>query len=279
MRLATDVRNAVHAISSDAGLDDFCRAVEVSTTTTDRQTGILLVGGSQPRDLAVRTAQAGLRLDRLPSYWSHAALVLSWPQDSKPQGILGVEVSMIPEDFSSQVPERNGVTLFSMDRYENVTNYPNLCFAAICGSTAELEQQKQQIVRAALNPLQNRLQYRLWEWLGPWWDYVQAPDVAQNPLAKAIPLPSAALCEYAYAAAGLDVTPAATEPSVCPELLWAVFLYWYRNLGLQSADLRVWARIGSADRQMRLPLDGSLAGDFNTRLGIHLKPPTAESSP
>src|SRR5687767_11784622 len=118
MRYSSNVAANVHTFKETLSGKAFCDAVAESTKQLKlKRTGsLLLVGGSSPHDLAVRHAQSVLRWDRLPSYWSHAAIILDWPESASPQQVLGVEVALNPEVAGEQVPERNGATLFRLSR-------------------------------------------------------------------------------------------------------------------------------------------------------------------
>lgn len=272
MRLSTEKRAAVVDLQRGSSLVEFVARVALETTELDRTGGVFLIGGTSPLDLAVAGAQSALRLDRLASYWSHAALAVSWPQDATPGTILGMEASLAPEVAAHRVPERNGVTLFHLSRYEDERQYPNMAFATLCAVNAEAEpdvrELKKRMVDAAAHPNAERLRYRLWDWLGLWTAYAFSPDQHPNPLGSSVPLPSAAFCEYAYESAGVDLTPGATEPNTCPELLWSTFLYWHerlqdsRGIGDNTCILKVWSVIRSAGPLTRQPLGESLEDDL-----------------
>ena len=211
--------------------DEFFERIAEQSSEADRVGGVLLVGGTTAADLAVRQAQSHLRFDRLPSDWSHAAIVLSWPDGARLDQVIGAEVALSPEDDAQQVPERNGVTLFRLARYRNHVRYPNLAFGT--RRAAGAEERKQTAVDAVLHPLRDRARYPLWEWLGAWKAFVHGSR--DNPLVSHLAHPGAALCDYAYAAAGLDITPGAEAPDTSPETLWSTLLYWYPHLDRADA--------------------------------------------
>jgi hypothetical protein len=113
-----------------------------------------------------------------------------------------------------------------------------------------------------MDPNRDRLRYRLWEWLGVWANYTYAPAATANPIATGIPLPAAALCEYAYEAAGLDLTPGATAPNACPELLWTTLLYWYDRIGPQAGQVAAWSLVEEDESPTRKPLSITLDAEF-----------------
>lgn len=273
MRYSTAERFRVKELKKkDVTAEEFFAHIAKVTSAEDRRGGVLLVGGVSPRDLAVRHAQAGLRLDRLPSYWSHAALILDWKDGAKLENVVGAEVSLDPFEPDKQVPERNGVTLFRLARYADRKRYPNLAFGTICD--AERKELKDDIEQAALNPNRDRLRYRFWEWLGVWASYTFAPTTAENPIANDIPLPGAALCEYAYEVAGLDLTPGATAPNACPELLWNTLLYWHHRIGTQVGRIEAWRVVRSEEAPTRIPLAITLEAELRE---VSKKPPATKS--
>jgi hypothetical protein len=209
---------------------------------------LLLVGGVDFRARAIRQAQATLRLDRQPSAWSHAALLLNWPAPLKAQG---AEVALDPEDIALQVPENNGVTFFHLSRYFDQRRYPNLCVAVLDVDqkvdqkvketvSEKLQEFRAGIAEAAFNPNRDRVRFPLWDWLGVWAHYLYTTAGATNPVTQGIPLPGAALCEYAYESTGLDLTPGATAPNACPEILWATIKHWQNRIGAQGIRMKAW---------------------------------------
>jgi hypothetical protein len=222
---------------------EFFQAVADQTDPAARRGALLLVGGRDPLARAVRRAQGLLRYDRRPSYWSHAALLLGWP--GEPAGAFGVEIALDARGARRQTPERNGVTAFRLRRYFDRARYPNLgvfllglppaARPADASGARRASRGIDDVVAAALEPNRDRTRYPWWDHLAPWARYAYAPDTAPNPLLEGVPLPAASLCEYAYAAGGVDLVPGATANQTCPELLWATVLHWARRLEDVSA--------------------------------------------
>jgi len=260
MRYSDAKRFEITKVRKEATAEELFSTIAKAIPAEDRRGGILLVGGEGPRDLAVRHAQADLRLDKLPSYWSHAALILDWKDGAKLDAVVGVEVSLDPIEPDKQVPERNGVTFLRLARYANRARYPNLAFGAICNPKDK--ELKNKIQQAAMDPNRDRLRYRFWEWLGVWASYTYAPAATANPITTGVPLPGAALCEYAYEAAGLDLTPGATAPNACPELLWTTLLYWYDRIGPQAGQVAAWCLVEEDESPSRKPLSITLDDEF-----------------
>lgn len=238
----------------------FADAVVAATSAEERAGGLLLVGGSSPRDHVLRSAQAALRWDKLASYWSHAAVVVSWPASVTKSGkqALGVEVTASPWRAERQVPERNGVTVFPLERYLDEAAYPNIAFAAVSFEKPKAAKPKprgkraadedggdprEKLLAAAKDPNTDRMRYPFWNWLATWAAYAYTPETLENPVMQGIPHPGAAFCEYVYEHGGLDLTPGATGTNTCPELLWSSLLYWRPNISQGLATFKVFTLI------------------------------------
>lgn len=254
---ATENQNAEASSASNRA---FFEAVAHEAGFAALHGAVLLVGARDPRALALRRAQAALRFDQRPSYWSHAALIVRWDED--PARTKGVEVTLDPRRAHEQVPERNGVTTFSLQRYLDERRYPNVGLLVIGFEDAKPEpdaeltdpertvltsaertlptpaERRAAAISAALSPLRGRDRYPLWDLLGAWARYSYLPFTTPNPLLEGMPMPSAALCEYAYEAAGLDLTPGAAGHNNCPEMLYATAKHWAAGLSPMQAEVR-----------------------------------------
>lgn len=200
---------------------------------------ILLVGARDTLALALRRAQGVLRFDRRASKWSHAALIVRWQSDVAASS--GVEVTLDPAERRLQVPERNGVTTFALSRYFDEQSYPNVALltfeletpergAGMEGTLPSPAERRALALETALTPVKDRERFPLWDMLGAWARYAYLPYTTPNPLLEGIPLPSASLCEYAYEAAGVDLTPGATGNHNCPEVLYATAKHWAEGM-------------------------------------------------
>lgn len=242
------------------------RRVMAKSTPEERRGGILLAGGTSPVDLQVRHAQATLRFDRLPSFWSHAAIVLSWPDDAEPQDVVGVEVSL-KRGADGALPERNGATLFRLSDYMATSLWKNVAFAVVKRRPSEakpdadgLKAFKDELEKAALAPMSERTRYPLYSWLGVWSRFAIAGG--KNPLDEGVPHPGAAFCEYVYGQAGVDLSPGATAPNVCPEILWNTARFWSKRLA-QAGGIEMCASGWQEEGPGRNP-SGRLADDFRS---------------
>lgn len=234
---------------------EFFAAIAAALPPEARRGGVLLVGGADPRALAERRAQAALRFDHRPSLWSHAALLVRW--DGELDG-RGVEAALDPGDLAAQVPERNGVTAFALERYLDDARHPNLAFMALVRPDAP----RDAVVAAALAPNRERRMYPLHAWIGQWQRHVHDPFGEPSPLLRGVPHPGAALCEYAYAAARLDLIPGADGPNACPELIWATMTRWSEHLGGEPTAIRTWVRIGDPEARGLPALSADLRDAF-----------------
>src|SRR5262249_47848607 len=146
-------------------------------------------------------------------------------------------------------------TLFRLERYLDPIRYPSLAIGIIrlpdadaakpeTGVRMTADKRRRALVDAATDPIRSAQRFPLWEWLGHLGRYVTTHG--PHPLVDHLPHPGAAFCEYAYEAAGLDLTPGATAPTTCPELLWSTLLHWSGSIGAkEDAEDRV--RVWSSD--------------------------------
>jgi hypothetical protein len=192
---------------------------------------LLLVGGNDQRSLALRRAQSALRFDRRPSLWSHAAVVFDL-NAKDPARSRGVEVSLDPVDPMLQVPERNGVTEFALGRYFDTDRYPNVAFvtAAFVADGQAVAGSRKKIIQKLREPSSDPLRYPLWNALGEWARYSYVHELLRNPLLEGVIMPSAALCEFAFEAMSVDLTPGASANNTCPELIWSTVTHWQSSL-------------------------------------------------
>jgi hypothetical protein len=258
------IENAIRASESNTAF--FKKVFESMRLPAPNRFGILLVGGSDHASLVVRKAQSVLRYDAQPSSWSHCALVLRW-ESPDPRTAGGVEVSLMPEDPLRQVPERNGVTTFRLSRYASKKLYPNLCFITVAGVEEEQRARLEGMEKALLDPNRDRLRYPLWNLLGVWRHHVHAPGATENPLLEGYPVPSAALCEYAFEAGDIDITAGATSPNTCPETIWTTLRHWRERISETDLNLQGWKieRVKGAGVRETLPYEIDIYGELSRR--------------
>lgn len=235
----------------------FFEAVTKATKPEERAGTLLLVGGRRHSDLMVRQSQATLRLDRMLSPWSQAAVILDWPDTDNPHDVIGLEVSLTPASPLDHLPERNGVSIFRLAEYMDDDQFPNMAAAILHNTKAkDLEhvQGKRDAIRnAALHPAEEQMRFPLFDWIGEWQNYVYGAQ--SNPLLRQIPHPGAAFCEQVFRSANLDPTASATNLNTCPEVIWSSLLYWYGCLHQDKGGLVVFSRRSDSHGQKRHPTD------------------------
>ena len=237
--------------SASASNESFFAEVGKSAGQRALHGAILLVGARDTLSLALRRAQGVLRFDQRPSKWSHAALIVRWQGDVGAS--VGVEVTLDPVERRRQVPERNGVTTFRLSRYFDEQSYPNVALLSfeleepervpgMEGTLPSGAERRAVVLETALTPVKDRERYPLWDMLGAWARHAYLPHTTPNPLLEGVPLPRAALCEYAYEAAGIDLTPGATGNHNCPEVLYATAKHWAEGVAsTQRASVRLYS--------------------------------------
>jgi hypothetical protein len=228
--------------------DFFTRAMQQSSAEAS-DIALILIGGCDHRSLALRRAQSVLRFDRRPSLWSHAAILFEL-DPTQAGDSRGVEVTLDPFDPTTQVPERNAVTEFTLSRYYDARRYPNVAFVRVSFVASESVDQakprakkavraqpepdpKQRIIKKLSEPSSDPQRYPLWNSLGVWARYTYMPELVPNPLLDNVFMPCAALCEFGFEAAEIDLTPGASANNSCPELIWSTVTHWQQSLASQ----------------------------------------------
>jgi hypothetical protein len=195
---------------------------------------------------ALRRAQEVLRIDRTPSYWSHAFLFLdpitgsaSELRDPARSPRL-LEATVQPGATASQLfAFRNGANVRRFADYARADldasaapgapNIAVLCFAMSEGERAAIRDR-------ALHPEADLLSYDLPDLLGTWFHYALSLGKRSNPLVRGIGLPSASYCQLAYDAAGIDLAPGANDRNAAPEHLWQAARFLYPMFAAPSPD-------------------------------------------
>src|SRR3569832_730633 len=190
----------------------------------DMQTGdpaswtyIVLLGGDDTTQVRLRLAQAHLRSDMLPSYWSHSMLV-RLAGDSL-EGAQAVHVPLNQPGPPVYPRRTNGVVESPIKEFANATRYPNIAVIALPVPQADvlekIDRFKQS--RGTLDGLEFVLR-----WLAFCW----AAARPANPLLEGYGMPSSCMLEIACAAARFDLTPGLEARVACPEAIWASALHW-----------------------------------------------------
>lgn len=222
----------------------------------DGEMAIGLIGSYGLFGYGLRRSQEILRLDRGPSYWSHAFLFNGGLKDdakylSSAESPWLLECTLRPSATLSDALYRDGVmprriaeyapSLFDWNEANSVPN-----FAVISLGLTKTE--RAAIRKAALTPEMTRQQYGLSALAGQWFHYLTDKGEMRNPLTLGQPMHSAAYVQMAYSAAGIDLAPSASQHTVAPEHFWS-FAKWLQPLSvylepstheLKQRPLRIW---------------------------------------
>jgi hypothetical protein len=191
----------------------------------------------------LRRAQATLRLDRQPSYWSHALLVataLSAGQNAyrSPRTAPWLyEVAFTPDPAMTMVAFRSGASPRSSADYVPARfrrlappAVPNIAILALALTADERER----VLARAIRPETDSTRYDLGQLRARWFEYLVDPVVQPNPLAEGVAMPSAAYVQLAYDAAGVDLSPGAMQRNTAPEHIWQLVRRLYRDAELMD---------------------------------------------
>jgi len=180
-------------------------------------TVLVLLGGKSQTAFRLRLAQAHLRHDLVPSYWSHVFLL----RPSKNFAASGVtEISLEPERGFGFPAPLNAVQKGKLTTYRDPARYPNIAVLGV--PVAEKEVMKAldrfKMQRAVLDAVDLVVR-----WLAYSWGVARS----SNPLMDGLGIPSAAMLEAVFGAAGFDLTPGLESRSSCPEAIWQAAKWWY----------------------------------------------------
>ncbi|MGH7518290.1 MAG: hypothetical protein ACREOC_12610 [Gemmatimonadales bacterium] len=230
-----------------AGVATALRRLTQSDAAMDRD-GILcigLLGEYGHLGYGLRRAQAAVRLDRQPSYWSHAFLVATplssaasvYRQPRTAPWLL--ESAFVPSPAMTMVAFRSGASPRPASEYVEARFRPFLAHAApnIAILAISLTPAERAAVRArAIRPDADPTRYDLAALRARWFGYLADPVVQPNPLADGIGVPSAAYVQFAYDAAGVDLSPGALQRNICPEHVWQFARRLYRGAEMIAPD-------------------------------------------
>lgn len=180
-------------------------------------TQVVLLGGKSQTAFRLRLAQAHLRHDLVPSYWSHVFLL----RPAMNFAASGVdEISLEPaRGFGFPAPA-NAVQKGRLTPYRDPVRYPNIAVLGVPVAQKEvmkaLDRFKMQ--RAVLDAVDLVVR-----WLAYTWGVARS----SNPLMDGLGIPSAAMLETVFGAAGFDLTPGLESRSSCPEAIWQAAKWWH----------------------------------------------------
>jgi hypothetical protein len=181
-------------------------------------TCIALVGGKDTESFRLRVAQAQLRRDLLPSFWSDVMLVAP-----KGGSFADAEVTHVPlaqHRGSTFPPRENGVVTRPLADFDDAEAFPNVALIALPVKSLDIDERLRAFrrSRATLDALEHVLR-----WLAFAWGVARTP----NPLHENYGIPSACMLETVFSAAGFDLTPGLESRASCPEAIWSGARYWH----------------------------------------------------
>lgn len=174
--------------------------------------GLILLGGTSLAHFRIRHAQAQLRSDLLPSYWSLIGLLV----DNK-------TFVTVPLDLSgdvSRVPKENGIQVCSVSDYDDSQRFPNISVVNFTRDTELIHKSIERLMR-------QRSILDIPSLILPWLGYVWGANDYGNPLLKGTGLPSAVFVETMYGIGGVELTPGLSSSSSCPEAVWQSAKWWH----------------------------------------------------
>lgn len=173
---------------------------------------VLLIGGTSLAHFRIRFAQAIMRRDLLPSFWSQVGLLAD--NDT----VLTVPVDNLGD--VSRVPEANGVEIVPLSAFSDVRLFPNLAILRFADNMGAFIEKAKEV-----SP--HRDQLSVPSLVVRWLSYIWAVDGDQNPLAGGIGTPSARWLENIFSSAGLELAPGLTSGASCPEAVWQAARWWH----------------------------------------------------
>lgn len=194
-------------------------------------THVVLVGGKSQTAFRLRLAQAHVRHDLVPSYWSHVFLARPHLIVDSAGDLLGmgkhivsstvIEVSLEPPSGFGFPAPSNALQTGRLAAYSDPVRYPNIAVLGIPVAQAEVMKaldrfRKQRAVLDAVDLVVR--------WLAYTWGVARSG----NPLMDGLGIPSAAVLETVFGAAGFDLTPGLESRSSCPEAIWQAAKWWHQ---------------------------------------------------
>ncbi|MBV9210321.1 MAG: hypothetical protein JOZ52_06810 [Acidobacteria bacterium] len=173
---------------------------------------LILIGGTSVSHFRVRCAQAQLRRDLMPSFWSLVGIL----QGDK----TFVSVPLGLRENNAEVPLNNGVQVCSLSDYADPVRFPNIAVIEFTESYDSIDENIQRIKG-------QRSVVDLPSLMVPWLGYVWGAGQATNPLVVGQGVPSAVFAETVYGLAGIELTPGLSSSSSCPEAIWVSANWWH----------------------------------------------------
>ena len=180
-------------------------------------THVVMLGGISQTDFRLRLAQAHLRHDMVPSHWSHA-LLLGQGKNFAASAVHEISLEP-PRGFGFPAPT-NAVQKGRLGHYRDPDRYPNIAVLGVPVAQKEVMNalERFEMQRAVLDAVDLVLR-----WLAYAWGVARS----SNPLMDGLGIPSAAMLETVFGAAGFDLTPGLESRSSCPEAIWQAAKWWH----------------------------------------------------
>jgi hypothetical protein len=172
------------------------------------ESGVVLLGGSSVIDFRIRVAQARLRQDLLPSFWSMAGVLRGTMIDTIP------DVRELPD-----VPRLNALRPIRVSEIDDPARFPNI-------AVIRFTEDRNAINRAVKRVSRERTLVDIPELIVAWLAYVWGVASQPNPLLEGKGLPSATLVRTAHAVAGIELMPGHSTGTSCPEAIWQAAKWW-----------------------------------------------------
>lgn len=177
----------------------------------------------------VRQAQAIIRTDKTPSYWSHSFLFHD-EVPANPDDILRKQTSPIiwesTIDLASETPQLNMINGVSSRYLKDYCNHKFDIFNPHCVPNVAVivfalnEDEIQKIISHATDPNVDQLKYDFSGLIGTWLSYIFKKQNEENPLGAGNALYCSAYCQLAYDAIGLDLATGSHSRNTSPENIW-----------------------------------------------------------
>jgi len=175
--------------------------------------GLLLLGGNSLSNFRLRIAQAHMRSDMLPSFWSTVGIL-------NKTTVLTVSLDHLED--SAKIPSSNGIAAIPLAEFDDPARYPNIAvlrFATeIDGTAIDTHIDRVRKQRAVID---------LPSLIVPWLAFIWGAGKQGNPLLEGQGIPSAAFVETVYGIAGIELTPGVASPASCPEAIWQAAAWWH----------------------------------------------------
>lgn len=193
-------------------------ASEMGTADSAQWAHLALVGGADLLSFRLRIAQAHLRADMLPSYWSDAALIVLG--DNRLAGSQAIHVPLLQPDSPEFAAWSNGVVERPLAHFEDPKHWPNLALIALPVAQSD-------VVKAITDFSQSRSSVDALAHVVHWLAFAWGVERSGNPLHDNYGLPSACLLEAVFASLQFDLTPGVDSRRSCPESIWAAARRWH----------------------------------------------------